>query len=51
MYAGVIREIGADAFKVEKAKASAPDMDAAEALAMANALSHYEAPKLAVGSW
>jgi phage terminase large subunit-like protein len=44
MYAGVIREIGADAFKVEKDKANSPDMDAAEALAMANALSKYEAP-------
>jgi phage terminase large subunit-like protein len=43
MYAGVIREIGADAFKVEKDKANSPDMDAAEALAMANALSKYEA--------
>lgn len=38
MYAGSIREIGSDQFKVEKAKASGPDMDAAEALAVANVL-------------
>lgn len=38
MYAGSIHEIGTDQFKVVKAKASGPDMDAAEALAVANVL-------------
>lgn len=42
MYAGTIREIGADQFRVVKAKGNGPDMDASEALAMANVLSKYE---------
>lgn len=43
MYAGTIKETP-DGFKVVKAKGSGPDMDASEALAMANALSKYEQP-------
>lgn len=53
MYAGSMKDVGS-AWKVEKAKSNGPDMDAAEALAVANVLaeqewvSMYESPEARV---